>query len=226
MSVTVPRISGLGVSLRLFCAVELMLSRRTTHWHSIGVLPLCKTQSTSCCQHHYMSLLQQTGRCLCSMTAQIRYMQIHKPTDVQKHKCAQKSTFQSRGLYLDLGHTKGCRRHPLELELTQLLVTAGHPALTSIDYKGHVWLVVMHSREDLLAMARHSERGGDEHMLLVPHHCNAHCWPLLWQLPASKHVLVCGGPCYPSTTMISSISDAAKSSKSCPRMQMWFGWCL
>ena len=32
-------------------------------------------------------------------------------------------------------------------------------------------------------------------MLLVPHHSNAHRWPLLWQLPALEHVLVGGGAC-------------------------------
>ena len=97
--------------------------------------------------------------------------------------------------YLNLWHTERCRGHPFELELAQLPVAAGHPALPSVDDKGHVGLVVMHSGEDLLAMARHCEGGGDEHVLLVPHHGNAHRWPLLRQLPPPEHVLVGGGAC-------------------------------
>ena len=98
--------------------------------------------------------------------------------------------------HLNLWHAKGCRGHPLELELTQLRVAAGHPALTSIDDKGHVGLVVMHCGEDLLAVARHCQSGGDQHVLLVSYHGNAHRWPLLWQLPALEHVLVGGRACW------------------------------
>lgn len=104
--------------------------------------------------------------------------------------------------YLNLGHTKGRRGHPLQLELTQLPVAAGHPALPSIDDKGHVGLVVMHSGEDLLAMARHSQRGGNEHMLLVPNHGNADGGPLLGQLPSLEHVLVGGGPWWAATRVV------------------------
>ena len=96
---------------------------------------------------------------------------------------------------LNLGHPERCRGDPLELELAQLPVAAGHPALPSVDDEGHVGLVVMHSGEDLLATARDCQGRGDEHVLLVAHHGNAHRWPLLWQLPALEHVLVCSGAC-------------------------------
>lgn len=98
--------------------------------------------------------------------------------------------------YLNLGHTKGCRGDSLQLELAQLPVAAGHPALPSIDDKRHVGLVVMHSGEDLLPVARYSQRGGNEHMLLVPNHCNTNGRPLLGKLPALEHVFVGGCPCW------------------------------
>lgn len=104
--------------------------------------------------------------------------------------------------HLDLGHTKGCRGNSLQLELPQLPVAASNPALPSIDDKGHMGLVVMHSGEDLLPMARHSERGGDEHMLLVPDHGNPNGGPLLGQLPALEHVLVGGRPWWAVTWVV------------------------
>lgn len=104
--------------------------------------------------------------------------------------------------HLNLGHTKGRCGDSLQLELPQLPVAAGHPALPSINDKGHVGLVVMHSGEDLLPMARHSQRGGDEHMLLVPNHGNANGRPLLGKLPALEHVLVGGGPCWAATQSV------------------------
>ena len=104
--------------------------------------------------------------------------------------------------HLNLWHTKGRRGHPLELELTQLPVAAGHPALTSIDDKGHVRLVVMHCGEDLLAVAWHRQSGGDQHVLLVSHHGNAHRWPLLGQLPALEHVLVGGRACWAEHSVV------------------------
>lgn len=106
------------------------------------------------------------------------------------------------GAHLNLGYTKGRWGDSLQLELPQLPVATGHPALPSVDDKGHVGLVVMHSGEDLLPMAGHSQGGGDEHMLLVPNHGNANCWPLLGKLPALEHVLVGGGPCWAATESI------------------------
>lgn len=97
--------------------------------------------------------------------------------------------------YLNLRLAKGCSRKALELELPQLAVAAGHPALTSIDDKGHVDLVVMDGGEDLLAVAGHGEGGGDEHMLHVAHHGHPQAGPLLGQLPPLEHGLVGGGPC-------------------------------
>ena len=104
--------------------------------------------------------------------------------------------------YLNLGHTKGRWGDSLQLELPQLPVAAGHSAFPSIDDKGHVGLVVMHCGEDLLPMARHSQRGGDEHMLLVPNHGNTYGRPLLWKLPALEHVLVGGCPCRAATESV------------------------
>ena len=101
--------------------------------------------------------------------------------------------------HLNLGHTKGCRGDPLQLELAELPVAAGHPALPSIDDEGHVGLVIMHSGEDLLPMARHSQRGRDEDMLLVPNHGNTNSRPFLGKLPALEHVLVGGCPCRAAT---------------------------
>lgn len=117
---------------------------------------------------------------------------------LQRTTVGRRTSRERDGGYLNLGDTEGGRGHPLELELAQLPVAAGNPALTSIDDKGHVGLVVMHCGEDLLAVARHSEGGGDEHMLLVPNHGNAHRWPLLRQLPALEHVLVGGCACGPA----------------------------
>lgn len=98
--------------------------------------------------------------------------------------------------YLNLGLAKGCRRKALQLELPQLPVAAGNSTLPSIDDKGHVGLVVMHCGEDLLAMARDCEGGGDEHMLLVPNHGNTQAGPLLGKLPPLEHGLAGGSPCW------------------------------
>lgn len=111
--------------------------------------------------------------------------------------------------HLNLGYTKGRRGNSLQLELPQLPVATGHPALPSIDDKGHVGLVVMHSGEDLLPMAGHSQGGGDEHMLLVPNHGNAHGRPLLGKLPALEHVLVGGGSCWAAIETVHAHAGAA-----------------
>ena len=121
--------------------------------------------------------------------------------DKTRETCKTEAEDKSSEAYLNLRLAKRGSREALELELPQLAVATGHPALPSIDDKRHVGLVVMHGGEDLLAVARHGEGGGDEDMLLVPHHGNPQAGPLLGQLPPLEHGLVGGCACSTETAM-------------------------